>query len=89
MDLGDLTPDRQVSPFRGTMSLLLNEDASLSDLWNKLVGIHVGVKNGFVVIVNGVLMGQLRGVDTKLSEGNNVILMTLISGGWCLSLQSF
>jgi molybdopterin converting factor small subunit len=26
-------------------------------------------------------MGQLRGVNTKLSEGDNVILMTLVSGG--------
>ena len=72
----------------------LSEGASLSDLLNKLAGIHgeafrkevyepslKDVKTGFVVTVNGVLMGQLRGVDTKLSEGDNVILMTLMSGG--------
>jgi molybdopterin converting factor small subunit len=72
----------------------LSKGASLSDLLNKLVGIHgeafrkevyepglKNVKTGFVVTVNGVLMGQLRGVDTRLSEGDNVILMTLMSGG--------
>lgn len=72
----------------------LSEDASLSELLNKLAGIYgeafrrevfepglKDVKTGFVVTVNGILMGQLRGVDTKLSEGDNVILMTLMSGG--------
>ena len=72
----------------------LGEGASLSELLNKLAGIYgeafrrevfelglKDVKTGFVVTVNGVLMGQLRGVDTKLSEGDNVILMTLMSGG--------
>ena len=72
----------------------LGEGASLSELLNKLAGIYgeafrrevfepglKDVKAGFVVTVNGVLMGQLRGVDTKLSEGDNVILMTLMSGG--------
>jgi len=71
-----------------------SEGASLSELLNKLAGIYgeafrrevfepglADVKTGFVVTVNGVLMGQLRGVDTKLSEGDNVILMTLVSGG--------
>jgi molybdopterin converting factor small subunit len=72
----------------------LGEGASLSELLNKLAGIYgeafrrevfelglKDVKTGFVVTVNGVLMGQLRGVDTTLSEGDNVILMTLMSGG--------
>jgi MoaD family protein len=39
------------------------------------------VKYGFVVTVNGVLMDQLRGVDTLLKNGDNVILMSLMSGG--------
>jgi molybdopterin converting factor small subunit len=71
-----------------------SEGTSLSELLNKLAGIYgeafrrevfepglKDVKTGFVVTVNGVLMGQLRGVDTKLNEGDNVILMTLVSGG--------
>jgi len=39
------------------------------------------VKTGFCITVNGVLMGQLGGVDTKLGDGDNVILMSLMSGG--------
>jgi molybdopterin converting factor small subunit len=72
----------------------LEEEALLSDLLNKIVGIYgepfktevykpcqKDVKTGFVVTVNGVLMGQLHGVDTRLNEGDSVILMTLMSGG--------
>ena len=72
----------------------LGENASLSDLLNKLAGVHGAafrkevyepglkdVKMGFSVTVNGVLMGQLGGVDTKLADGDNVILMSLMSGG--------
>ncbi|MGQ9565371.1 MAG: MoaD/ThiS family protein [Candidatus Bathyarchaeales archaeon] len=39
------------------------------------------VKYGFVVTVNGVLMDQLRGVETPLKNGDHVILMSLMSGG--------
>ena len=72
----------------------LDEGASLSELLNKLAGVHGAafrkevyepglkdVKMGFSVTVNGVLMGQLGGVDTKLGDGDNVILMSLMSGG--------
>jgi MoaD family protein len=72
----------------------LEEDASLSDLLNKLAGIYGAafrkevyepglkdVKMGFSVTVNGVLMGQLGGLDAKLDDGDNVILMSLMSGG--------
>ena len=72
----------------------LDEGTFLSDLLNKLAGIYgeafrrevfepglKDVKTGFVVTVNGVLMGQLRGVDTRLNDGDSVILMTLMSGG--------
>ena len=72
----------------------LGENASLSDLLNKLAGVHGAafrkdvyepglkdVKMGFSVTVNGVLMGQLGGVDTKLGDGDKVILLSLMSGG--------
>ena len=71
----------------------LEEGTQLSELLNKLAGIHGAafrkevyepglkdVKMGFSVTVNGVLMGQL-GVDTQLTEGDNVILMSLMTGG--------
>ena len=33
------------------------------------------VKQGFVVTLNGVLIGQLEGVDTMLKSGDHVILI--------------
>jgi molybdopterin converting factor small subunit len=72
----------------------LEEGASLLDLLNKIADIYGNpfqkefyekgskdVKMGFVVTVNGVLIGQLNGVDTQLNNGDNVILMSLMSGG--------
>lgn len=72
----------------------LEEGASLSELLNRIAGIYgrpfkrevyepglKDMKMGFVVTVNGVLMGQLNGVDTQLNNGDNVILMSLMSGG--------
>jgi len=72
----------------------LNDGASLYDLLNKQAGIHGAVfrkevyepgrkkvKTGFSVTVNGVLISQLGGLDFKLSEDDNIILMSLMSGG--------
>lgn len=72
----------------------VEKSTSLSELLNRLAGIYgepfkkevfepglKDVKMGFVVTVNGILMGQLDGVETKLNEGDNVILMSLMSGG--------
>ena len=39
------------------------------------------VKSNFIVTVNGYLLNQLNGVETKLKDGDQVILMPLISGG--------
>lgn len=72
----------------------LEEGASLVELLNKISSIYgkdfqkevyepglKDVKMGFVITVNGALMGQLQGVDTQLNSGDNVILMSLMSGG--------
>ena len=72
----------------------LEENSALSKLLNKIAGMYGSpfqkefyekgledVKMGFVVTVNGVLIGQLRGLDTKLNNGDNIILMSLMSGG--------
>lgn len=79
---------------KGEEEFEIRKGALLSDLLNKLAGIYgepfqkevyepglKDVKTGFVVTVNGILMGQLHGVDTRLNEGDTVILMTLMSGG--------
>jgi MoaD family protein len=72
----------------------LNAGASLSDLLNKLAGVHGAafrkdvyepglsdVKTGFSVAVNGVFIGQLGGLDAKLADGDTVMLMSLVTGG--------
>ena len=72
----------------------LDDDAQLSDLLNKLAGVNGAafkkevyepglndIKTGFSVTINGVFIGQLGGLDAKLAEGDNVMLMSLMSGG--------
>lgn len=39
------------------------------------------MKSTFVAMVNGVLMDQLDGINTPLKNGDNVILMSLVTGG--------
>ncbi len=39
------------------------------------------MKPTFVAMVNGVLMDQLQGANTPLKDGDNVILMSLMTGG--------
>ncbi len=39
------------------------------------------IKSTFVAMVNGVLMDQLKGIDTILKDGDTVILMSLMTGG--------
>jgi molybdopterin converting factor small subunit len=39
------------------------------------------MKASFVVMVNGVLIDQLKGVNTPLKDRDSVILMALVTGG--------
>jgi molybdopterin synthase sulfur carrier subunit len=39
------------------------------------------VKANFMATVNGYLLNQLQGVKTKLKQGDNVVLMPVVSGG--------
>jgi MoaD family protein len=39
------------------------------------------VKPNFIVTINGYLLNQLKGVQTKLKKGDHVILMPIVSGG--------
>jgi len=39
------------------------------------------MKASFVAMVNGVLMGQLQGLNTPLKDRDTVILMSLMTGG--------
>lgn len=39
------------------------------------------VKSNFIATVNGFLLNQLKGVCTKLKDGDHVTLMPIVSGG--------
>ena len=39
------------------------------------------MKSTFVAMINGVLMDQLKGTNTPLKNGDNIILMSLMTGG--------
>jgi MoaD family protein len=39
------------------------------------------VKSNFMATVNGFLLNQLKGVDTKLRNGDRITLMPVVSGG--------
>ena len=39
------------------------------------------MKSTFVAMINGVLSDQLKGTSTPLKNGDNIILMALMTGG--------
>lgn len=39
------------------------------------------LKQGYIATVNGYLINQLNGVKTKLKDGDNIILTSVVSGG--------
>ena len=72
----------------------VNEDASVSDLLSELSRKHGDsfrkaiyeaggrdIKSNFIATVNGYLLNQLNGVQTKLKNGDKVVLMPIVSGG--------
>ncbi len=72
----------------------LNENATLMQLLDQIAKTYgkqfsaevydpnkKEMKSTFVAMVNGVLMDQLKGVDTVLKNGDSIILMSLMTGG--------
>jgi MoaD family protein len=39
------------------------------------------VKPNYIITVNGYLLNQLRGILTKLNEGDKVVILPIVSGG--------
>ena len=75
-------------------TLEVEEGTPLFELLDKLAGIHGApfitevyepgvkkVKTGFSVTINGRFIGQVGGLDAKLSDGDTIILMSLMTGG--------
>jgi len=72
----------------------LKEDSTLVDLLDNIAAKYgkpfsqevydpakKEMKSTFVSMINGVLMDQLQGVNTVLKDGDNIILMSLVTGG--------
>ena len=74
--------------------IMLENGATLFDLLNRIAA-NFGkpftlevyepgqrdMKSTFVAMVNGVLMDQLKGVNTPLNDGDSIIIMSLMTGG--------
>jgi MoaD family protein len=74
--------------------ITLNDDATVAQLLDRIAEIYgkqftsevydpdkKEMKQTFVAMVNGVLMDQLKGVNTPLKDGDSIILMSLMTGG--------
>jgi molybdopterin synthase sulfur carrier subunit len=74
--------------------IVLKEGTFLSELLNKLAADFgkqfvqdiyepgsKDIKPMFTIMVNGVIIGQLDGLNTKLKDGDTIILMPLMTGG--------
>ena len=67
--LMDFLPDSD----RGKAAMTLNDDSTIADMLNKLK-----IKQKVVVAVNG---DEEKGLDHILSEGDEVLIFTVVSGG--------
>lgn len=72
----------------------LKENAVVSDLLTELAIRHgdsfretvyepedPDLKAHYILSVNGLLLNQLNGVETKLKDGDHVVLMPVVTGG--------
>jgi molybdopterin synthase sulfur carrier subunit len=72
----------------------IEEHASVADLLNVLFEKYgepfrkavyepkgKDVKTNYIITVNGYLLNQLNGIQTKLKQGDHVILLPVVSGG--------
>jgi molybdopterin synthase sulfur carrier subunit len=72
----------------------LKDDAAVRDLLSLLAEKHgepfkkavyepkdLDLKAHHILSVNGLLLNQLNGIETKLKDGDHVILMPVVTGG--------
>jgi molybdopterin synthase sulfur carrier subunit len=75
-------------------SVKLRDDASVRDLLSLLAEKHgepfqkavyepkgTDLKPHYIVSVNGLLLNQLNGIETKLKDGDRIVLMPVVTGG--------
>jgi len=85
---------RQTLAVKQAEQIELKDDSSVFDLLSLLAEKHgepfkkavyepkgLDLKPYHVLSVNGLLLNQLNGIETKLKDGDRVILMPVVTGG--------
>jgi MoaD family protein len=74
--------------------LEIREDFTITDLLNLLTRQYgepfkkaiyepksTDVKPNYIITVNGYLLNQLKGLETKLKDSDHVVILPIVSGG--------
>jgi molybdopterin synthase sulfur carrier subunit len=85
---------RQTLGLKQAEQIELKNDSSVCDLLSLLAEKHgepfqktvyepkgLDLKPFYILSLNGLLLNQLNGIETKLKDGDRVILMPIVSGG--------
>jgi MoaD family protein len=85
---------RNVLGSRRDEEVEVKENASVADLLSALSSRHgpafrkaiyepqgEDVKPNYIVTVNGYLLNQLKGLETRLKNGDHVTILPIVSGG--------
>jgi molybdopterin synthase sulfur carrier subunit len=85
---------RQTLAVKQAEQVELKDDASVSDLLSLLAEKHgepfkkavyepkgLDLKPFYILSINGLLLNQLKGIETKLKDGDRLIVMPVVSGG--------
>lgn len=85
---------KNITGNRREEELEVKESSTITDLLNMLTKQYgepfkkavyepkgADVKPNYIVSVNGYLLNQLKGLDTKLENGDHVAILPIVSGG--------
>ncbi|MEM2105972.1 MAG: MoaD/ThiS family protein [Candidatus Bathyarchaeia archaeon] len=73
----------EISDGSSVADLLMALSEKYGDSFKKAIYDRMGtdVKSNYIVTVNGYLLNQLKGIETKLKNGDHVVLLPIVSGG--------
>ncbi len=85
---------KQTLGLKKAEKIKLKENATVADLLNDLAEKHGAsfresvyepkdsdMKTHYILSVNGLLLNQLKGLKTKLTDGDQIIVMPVVTGG--------
>ncbi|MEM3577921.1 MAG: MoaD/ThiS family protein [Candidatus Bathyarchaeia archaeon] len=73
----------EISDGSSVADLLMALSEKYGEAFKKAIYERMGtdVKSNYIVTVNGYLLNQLKGIETKLKNGDHVVLLPIVSGG--------